>query len=436
MQLLILGGGYVGLVASVCFADLGCSVTCLDTNSEKVAMLKKGHSPIYEEGLEDVLQKNLASGRLEFTDKLENVSDNIDVVIVAVGTPENEDGSANLCYLEDAVMQILDRFGEISLSKSIALVIKSTVPIGTAKSIKQKIKESGKASSFHIISNPEFLREGSAVKDFMYPDRVVIGVDGPEGREAASRLYAPFLEAQVPVLFTDNQTAEIIKYASNAYLAMRIAFINEMADLCEACDGNIKDVSRGIGMDKRIGKQYLNPGPGFGGSCFPKDTKALVYTAKKLHQPLGIIEAVIDSNEERKIKMAARAASLLAKSGGKRAAILGLAFKADTDDIRDSASLYIIRHLLKCGIEVRAYDPQAMEHSKKIFGDNIYYASNAYDCLEEADLVVIVTEWGEFRELDTNQMRSRMRRALMLDLRHIYSDQTMDGWDYTTIGLK
>lgn len=434
MQIMVIGTGYVGLVTGACLSELGCQVTCVDTNEEKIGQLKQGTIPIYEPGLEAIVQRNCAVDLLEFTTDSPSAIAKADVIFLCVGTPADEQsGQANMQYINEAVATIAAH-----LTKDCVVVTKSTVPVGTGKRIKAMFMELCPQYDVHVVSNPEFLREGSAVADFMEADRIIVGTNSGNARAIMRKLYWNLIDRNVPIVFTDIATAELIKYASNAFLATKIAFINELTDLCEKTGGNIDDVVKGMGMDQRIGEKYLQPGPGFGGSCFPKDTMALGYTAKQYGIESRIVDAVITANDDRKSSLAKR---VIDKVGGdvqgKIIAILGLAFKANTDDMRYSASIELIQSLSNKGAILQVYDPAAMEAAKKIFQDiHITYCTSSKECLKEAQTAIIVTEWDEFRKIDWLDAKKLMKEPLVIDYRNLYSPSVMkkNGINYQSIG--
>jgi len=435
MKLVFVGTGYVGLVSGICFSEFGFNVTCVDKDQGKIAQLKQGKPTIYEPGLEAMLQSNIKAGRLAFDDNLHNALQDADIVFIAVGTPSRYDdsyGYADLSYVFAAAEEIAR-----SSHKYILVVTKSTVPAGTGKKIKELIQKANPALEFDVASNPEFLREGSAIEDFMRPDRVIVGVENKRAEEIIKTIYQPLKNNSTPILFTSVESAEVIKYAANSFLATKIAFINEMADLCEKLGADISDVALGMGMDNRIGKKYLEPGPGFGGSCFPKDTIALVKMAEDAGAASRIVESVVLSNDLRKYKMAEKMVSACGGSvANKTIAMLGLTFKPNTDDMRDSASLVIIPELLKLGATVKVYDPQGMEEAKKLLPDNhIIWCNNAYETMENADCLSIITEWNEFMRLDLEKTRNLLNTPLVVDLRNIYKPVEMKKAGITYISL-
>ena len=432
MRIAMIGTGYVGLVSGACFSEFGIDVICVDKDAGKIARLRKGEIPIYEPGLDELVERNVSEGRLTFSTDLKASVAEADAVFIAVGTPSRRgDGFADLSFVYAAAKEIAE-----SMQGYTVVVTKSTVPVGTGAEIAKIIRETRPDADFDLVSNPEFLREGAAISDFMRPDRVVIGTDSERARRLMQRIYRPLYLIETPIVSTTVETAELTKYAANAFLAAKITFINEIADLCEKVNADVHDVARGIGLDGRIGRKFLHPGPGYGGSCFPKDTVALARTAQQAGTPLRIIDAVIDVNDKRKRRMADK---VIAQCGGsvkgKTIAILGLTFKPNTDDMRDAPSLEIVPALLEAGAKVRAYDPQGMDEAKKLL-NGIEYADNAYDAMTGADALVIVTEWNAFRALDLTRVKSLLKSPVMIDLRNIYNPDEMiaAGFIYTSVG--
>lgn len=432
MKIAMIGSGYVGLVSGACLADFGHEVTCVDKDMAKIEALRKGIMPIFEPGLAELVLKNMREGRLSFTNDLKPCVGDADAVFIAVGTPSRRgDGHADLTYVYEASREIA-----ACLTRFTVIVTKSTVPVGTGDEVEKIISATNPQAEFAVVSNPEFLREGAAIKDFKHPDRIVIGLEDERAREIMTEIYRPLYLNQAPIQFTGRRTSELIKYAANAFLATKITFINEIADLCEKVGANVKDVARGIGLDNRIGGKFLNAGPGYGGSCFPKDTTALVKTANDYGAPLRIIETVVAINDARKLRMAQK---IIKACGGsvkdKVIAILGLAFKPNTDDMRDAPSITIIESLKKAGAHVRAYDPESIEQAKLVLND-IIYAGNAYSCAQNADALVIVTEWEEFRALDIGRIVAALKSPIIVDLRNIYrpEDMAKKGVEYTSLG--
>jgi UDPglucose 6-dehydrogenase len=430
----MIGTGYVGLVSGACFSEFGIDVICVDTDKDKITKLEDGIIPIYEPGLEELVESNVAAGRLHFTTDLEQAVGTADAVFIAVGTPSRRgDGHADLTYVHEAARQIAR-----ALDGYTVIVTKSTVPVGTGQAVEDIVRETRPDADFDVVSNPEFLREGSAIEDFMRPDRVVIGTVSERAQDIMRALYRPLHLIETPILFTARETAELIKYATNAFLATKITFINEIADVCERVGADVHDVSRGLGLDGRIGRKFLHAGPGYGGSCFPKDTLALVRTAEDFGAPTRIVESVVAVNAERKRAMAERVVSVCGGSvGGKTVAVLGLTFKPNTDDMRESPSLDIIPALQEGGARIRAYDPAGMEEAKKLLTD-IAWCNDAYDACDGADAVVLVTEWNEFRSLDLERLKQTMKHLAMVDLRNIYSpdDMVAAGFAYSCIGRR
>lgn len=437
MRVAMIGSGYVGLVSGACFADFGHIVTCVDKDAGKIKALQNGKIPIFEPGLEALVAQNMAEDRLCFTTDTQVAVSGADAVFIAVGTPSRRgDGHADLSYVYAAAEEIAALIEGYTV-----IVTKSTVPVGTGDEIEKIIKKFRPDAEFSVVSNPEFLREGAAINDFKRPDRVVVGLEGEPDNCARAidvmrQLYRPLYLNETPMLFTNRRTSELIKYAANAFLATKITFINEMADLCEKVGANVQHVSRGIGLDGRIGPKFLNAGPGYGGSCFPKDTLAIVKTAQDYGAPVTIIEAVEAANKTRKQSMAQKIVAACAGDvEGKIIAILGLAFKPNTDDMRDAPSLEIIPRLQFLGAKIRAYDPEAMDEAAEIF-TNVDFCANVYDGLEGVDAVVIVTEWDQFRALDLDRVKRLMRTPTLIDLRNIYRAEEMAarGFSYVSIG--
>lgn len=433
MKIAMIGTGYVGLVTGACFAEFGHEVTCIDKDEAKISRLLNGEIPIYEPGLDTLVQKNLQAGRLVFnTDYTPGVPE-AQVVFIAVGTPASRrgDGYADLTYVFDAARNIAPHFKEYTV-----VVNKSTVPVGTARQVARIISEVNPAASFDVASNPEFLREGAAIRDFMHPDRVVLGVDSTKAEEVLKTLYRPLYLLETPFVITNIETAELTKYAANAFLATKISFINEVANLCEEIGADVQDVARGIGLDGRIGKKFLHAGPGYGGSCFPKDTHALLRVAQEHGVACRIVEAVVEVNAAQKARMVRKIRKALGgNEAGKTVAILGLSFKPETDDIRDAPSLTILSTLVEHGATVRAHDPQAMEEMGRVLPD-IKYCTNPYEAAEGADCVVLMTEWNEYRALDLLRLKSLLKEPVFVDLRNVYRTQAMKqlGFRYFSVG--
>ncbi len=436
MNIAIVGTGYVGLVSGTCFAEMGINVTCVDVDVNKINRLLNGEIPIYEPGLDALVKKNVAEGRLHFTTDLTEVLDDVEVVFSAVGTPPDEDGSADLKY----VLEVARTFGR-NIKKYTLLVTKSTVPVGTALKVKAAIREElerrGEDIDFEVASNPEFLKEGAAIKDFMSPDRVVVGVESERAKKVMSRLYRPFLTNNFRVYFMDIPSAEMTKYAANAMLATRISFMNDIANLCDIVGADVNAVRKGIGTDARIGSKFLYAGCGYGGSCFPKDVKALAHTAREHGYTMGVIEAVEAVNERQKGIVADKLERLLGHDmHGKTVALWGLAFKPETDDMREAPALMIIDRLTRLGATVKVYDPVAMDECRRRLGDRVTYATDMYDALVDADALALVTEWRQFRMPSWNVMKRVMRSPLLVDGRNIYDREEVEaeGFTYTAIG--
>lgn len=432
MRVTMIGSGYVGLVSGACFADFGHEVTCVDTDAGKIAALKRGEIPIYEPGLDDLVANNVRAGRLSFTTELSGPLAAADAVFIAVGTPSRRgDGHADLSYVHQAARDVVAAIDGFTV-----VVTKSTVPVGTGDEVERIMRETRPDADFAVVSNPEFLREGAAIADFKRPDRIVIGTEDDRARKVMEDLYRPLYLNAAPLLFTARRTSELIKYAGNAFLATKITFINEMADLCERVGANVQEVARGIGLDNRIGGKFLHAGPGYGGSCFPKDTLALIKTAQDMESPLRLVETVVAVNDQRKRAMARKVIAACGGSvRGKRIAILGLAFKPNTDDMREAPSLSIVTALLDAGAEIVAYDPEAMASARTLMPE-IAYAPDAYSCLDRADALVIVTEWDAFRALDLDRVKAALRHPVVIDLRNIYRSGEMHerGFTYVNVG--
>lgn len=436
MNIAIVGTGYVGLVTGTCFAETGVNVTCVDVNAEKIENLQKGIIPIYEPGLEDMVQRNVNAGRLHFTTALENCLDNVDIVFSAVGTPPDEDGSADLSY----VLAVAKTIGA-NMKKYTLVVTKSTVPVGTAHKVKDTIQaeldKRGVSIEFDVASNPEFLKEGNAIDDFMSPDRVVVGVESERAKKLMTKLYKPFMMLNSRVIFMDIPSAEMTKYAANSMLATRISFMNDIANLCELVGADVNMVRDGIGSDSRIGRKFLYPGCGYGGSCFPKDVKALIKTAEQNGYPMRVLKAVEEVNETQKSLLFEKLEKIFKGDlEGKTIALWGLAFKPGTDDMREAPALVLIEKLRKAGCVVRAYDPAAMGESKRSIGDTIFYACDMYDALLDADALMLVTEWKEFRLPAWGVVKKTMKQPVILDGRNIYDVKELQdlGFVYHCIG--
>ena len=432
MRIGVVGTGYVGLVSGTCFAEFGIDVVCVDKDADKIERLKKGEIPIYEPGLEDLVEKQVKAGRLHFTTDLEEAVKGSAAVFIAVGTPSRKDnGHADMTYVYEAAREIAK-----AVEGYMVLVTKSTVPVGTAKEIERIVKEANPDAHIDVCSNPEFLREGAAVSDFLIPNRVVIGTTTDQATAVLKALYRPLFINETPMVITSPETAEIIKYAANAFLATKITFINEIADLCEAAGANVQQVAKGIGLDGRIGSKFLHAGAGYGGSCFPKDTLALTHIGEKFGKRQRIVETVVEVNTQRQKDMAQKVMDACGGDvKGKRIGILGISFKPKTDDIRDAPSLIIVPMLQEAGASIAAHDPVAMDHAKKVLKD-IDWKDDAYAVAEGADVLVLITEWNEFRALDMVKVGKSMKQKLLVDLRNVYKPEDMDemGFDYISIG--
>ncbi|WP_224702755.1 UDP-glucose dehydrogenase family protein [Devosia aquimaris] len=432
MKIAIVGSGYVGLVTGVCLADFGHDVVCIDKDERKIAALEQGQIPIYEPGLSDLVASNVAAGRLTFTTSLASAVPSADVVFIAVGTPSRRgDGHADLSFVYAVAREVA-----ASVSGFTVVATKSTVPVGTGDEVAHIIASTNPDADVAVVSNPEFLREGAAIDDFKRPDRIVVGIEDERAREVMSEVYRPLYLNQAPLMFTNRRTAELIKYAANAFLAMKITFINEIADLCEAAGGNVQEVARGIGLDNRIGSKFLHAGPGYGGSCFPKDTLALVKIAQDFGSPMRLVETTVSINDQRKRAMSRK---VIAACGGdvrgKTIGVLGLTFKPNTDDMREAPSIDIIQGLLDKGAHVVAYDPQGMEPARSMI-DKVTFAKGAYEVAKDADALVLITEWNEFRSLDLDRLRETMNAPVLVDLRNVYShgEASKHGFAYYSIG--
>ncbi len=432
MRVAMIGTGYVGLVSGACFADFGHEVTCVDKDKAKIAALGKGEVPIYEPGLKDLVATNARAGRLKFTTDLPAAVKAADAVFIAVGTPSRRgDGHADLSYVFEATREIA-----AALDGFTVVITKSTVPVGTGDEVERIIRETHSSAQCAVVSNPEFLREGAAIQDFKHPDRIVVGTEDARAREIMTEIYRPLYLNRSPILFTGRRTAELIKYAANAFLATKITFINEIADLAEKVGADVQEVARGIGLDNRIGSKFLHAGPGFGGSCFPKDSVALIKTGQDFASPLRIVEAVVAVNDSRKRAMARKVANVLGgQLRGKTVAVLGLTFKPNTDDMRDSPSIPLVTALQDMGAKVRAFDPVGMEQAKP-FMDDVIFCNDAYACAEGASALVIVTEWEQFRALDFKRLKAIMAQPVLVDLRNIYRPEELarHGFAYESVG--
>lgn len=432
MNIAVVGTGYVGLVSGVCFADFGFNVTCVDTNKEKIDILNSGGVPIYEPGLSTLIKKNVDAHRLLFSTSLHESVENADIIFIAVGTPSREDGSANLDYVFSAANNIAE-----SIKENAVLVVKSTVPVGTTAKVKKILEKNGKNNS--VAFNPEFLKEGAAIDDFMHPDRVILGVESEHAKKMLSHVYRPLYVFNTPIAFMNLESAELCKYASNAFLAMKVSFINQVADLCEKCNADVNDVALAMGLDTRIGSKFLQAGPGFGGSCFPKDTSALSDFAKKDYGiNMSLVDETISYNNKRKINMVDRIVDACNGSvNGKKVAILGVTFKPNTDDIRDAPSLDIIPRLQKLGAKINAFDPSNSTEAKKCI-ENVEWGKDIYSASNQADAVVILTDWNDFRSINLNKLSDKMNGNVLVDLRNLYSpsEAREAGLQYYSVGRR
>ncbi len=436
MKITVIGTGYVGLIAGIGFADFGNDVICLDTNIEKINLLKSGKSPIYEQGIDKLLEKNIRLNRISFTSNIEKAVRFGDIIFIAVGTPEGEDGNPDMQYVYQAAKNI-----GIFMDRYKVVVDKSTVPVGTTKTVAKIIQEeldiNNKRIEFDVASNPEFLREGKAIQDFMYPDRIVVGVNNERSERILKKLYNVFLRSTNPILITNTETAEMIKYASNAFLATKITFINEIANLCDKTGANVLEVANAMGKDGRISSKFLHPGPGYGGSCFPKDTKALVKMGREYNVSMSIVESVISANKRQRQIVTDKILKIMPYGG--TVAILGLSFKPDTDDIRESPAIYVMRTILENkNFKIKVYDPEAMKNAKRIFkGTEIIWCNTLKESLEDVDALVILTEWSEFRSIDIQKLSDIMPNGKIFDFRHIYSRKEIEeaGMEYYAIGF-
>ena len=429
----MIGSGYVGLVSGACFAEFGATVTCVDVDAGKIRALREGRLPIYEPGLDELVARNVASGRLAFTTGFEPALPQADLVFVAVGTPSRRgDGHADLSYVYSAARDIAPHLRGYTV-----IVDKSTVPVGTARQVARIVRDSNPEADFDVASNPEFLREGAAITDFMRPDRVVVGVESPRAEALLRALYRPLNLIETPLLVTDLESAELTKYAANAFLATKVSFINEMSALCEALGADVHAVAKGMGLDARIGRKFLHPGPGYGGSCFPKDTLALVRTAQEHGTPLRIVEAVIEANAAQRARMLKKIRAALGGSeSGKTLGVLGLTFKPETDDMRDSPASAILPSLVETGALVRAHDPKAVEEAKRVLPAGIDYCGDIYETFRGADAAILMTEWNAYRGLDLTRVLELMRGRVFIDLRNVYEPGEMNalGFDYVCVG--
>jgi UDPglucose 6-dehydrogenase len=431
MHIAVIGTGYVGLVTGACFAEFGVEVTCVDVDKGKIDRLNQGIIPIYEPGLETIVEKNSAAGRLHFTTDIKSAVEQALVIFLAVGTPPREDGTPDMSFYQSAAKDIAENMNGYKV-----LVTKSTVPVGTGKWLREFVSEHQKTkTNFGVASNPEFLREGAAIQDFMRPDRVVIGSNEEDAIAIMKDLYRPLYIIETPIVITSLEAAELIKYAANAFLATKITFINEVANLCDAIGCDVHDVARGMGMDNRIGKKFLHPGPGYGGSCFPKDTRALTTVADQFGVETLIVDSVIEANERQRRAMIPKIEKLIGDFSGKQIAVLGLSFKPETDDMRESPAIDIIKEMQKRGAKVKAFDPVAMEEAKHSLPD-IDYANDEFDAIEGADVLVFLTEWNQFRALDMERVKNLLKTPKIADLRNIYEPNDMRemGFEYVGVG--
>ena len=430
MNIGVVGTGYVGLVTGSCLAEFGMNLTCVDSDRAKIEDLKNGRIPIFEPGLEDLVRRNVAHGRLEFTTELEDVVTNSLVIFITVGTPPNEDGSSDLRHVESVAKDIARYMNGYKV-----VVLKSTVPIGTCRWVKEIIRAHQESSiHFDIVSNPEFQREGSAIEDFMRPDRVTIGAESEQAVAIMRDMYSPLYLNETPFVITNLETAEMIKYASNAFLATKISFINEIANFCEKVGADVHHVARAMGLDGRIGRKFLHPGPGFGGSCFPKDTRALVAMAEEKGEKLQIVEAVVEANDRQKMRMVDKIRDMVGDLDGKAIGVLGLSFKPNTDDIRESAAIVIVEQLQVLGARVKVFDPAAMETARAVL-KGVEYCSDPYETVLDCDALVLVTEWNEFRRLDLATIKKNLRQPIFVDLRNVYEPSQMKDMGFTYCGV-
>ena len=432
MKIAVIGGGYVGLVSAACFAEFGTEVAVVERDAGRLGALRAGRMPIYEPGLEKLVGDNVTAGRLRFTDDLPDAVQGVEAVFIAVGTPTRRgDGHADVSYVNMAAAQVA-----AALTDYAVIVTKSTVPVGTGRALLEIVRDARPDAPFDVASNPEFLREGSAIGDFMRPDRVVIGAESERAREVLRRLYRPLYLIEAPILFTSLETAELTKYAANSFLAMKVTFINEMADLCERVGADVHDIARGIGLDGRIGRKFLHPGPGFGGSCFPKDTVALMRIAQDAGAPSRLVEATVTVNDARKANMAQR---VIAAAGGsvrgRTVAVLGLTFKPETDDMRDAPAIPLVHRLSEQGAHIRAFDPEGMTQARPLLPDSVHYCRDADDALAGSDILVVMTEWNEFRALSPRRLRERMAGHVVVDLRNVFDPQAMRDAGLTYLGI-
>lgn len=433
MEVVMVGTGYVGLVSGSCFAEFGANVVCIDSDSAKIEQLKEGKIPIFEPGLDELVKKNMEQGKLIFSTSLEKFVPTADLVFIAVGTPTRRgNGMADLRYVFESAKQIA-----ASLQGYTVIVDKSTVPVGTARKVREIVESENPDADFDVASNPEFLREGAAISDFMRPDRVVIGVESEKAKNKLTELYRPLNLRETPILISNLESAELIKYASNAFLATKISFINEIANLCETLGADVHDIAKGMGMDRRIGPKFLHPGPGYGGSCFPKDTRALLSFAEENGHELGIVRATIEANNNQLAKMSEKIKSALDLSNNnQKVAVLGLTFKPETDDIRESPSLSLLPDLVRAGVTIKAHDPQGLDAAKQVLPSDIIFCENMLSAIKGSDAIILLTEWNEYRGLDLNVLRRIMQGNVFIDLRNIYERETVEsyGFSYFCVG--
>ena len=433
MEVVMVGTGYVGLVSGSCFAEFGANVVCIDSDSAKIEQLKEGKIPIFEPGLDELVKKNMEQGKLIFSTSLEKFVPTADLVFIAVGTPTRRgNGMADLRYVFESAKQIA-----ASLQGYTVIVDKSTVPVGTARKVREIVESENPDADFDVASNPEFLREGAAISDFMRPDRVVIGVESEKAKNKLTELYRPLNLRETPILISNLESAELIKYASNAFLATKISFINEIANLCETLGADVHDIAKGMGMDRRIGPKFLHPGPGYGGSCFPKDTRALLSFAEENGHELGIVRATIEANNNQLAKMSEKIKSALDLSNNnQKVAVLGLTFKPETDDIRESPSLSLLPDLVRAGVTIKAHDPQGLDAAKQVLPSDIIFCENMLSAIKGSDAIILLTEWNEYRGLDLNVLRRIMQGDVFIDLRNIYERETVEshGFSYFCVG--
>jgi UDPglucose 6-dehydrogenase len=431
MNICVIGAGYAGLVTAACFAEFGLRVTCVDKDKDRVLSLRSGRIPFFEPGLEEMIPRNVGQGRLSFSADLREGISSALVIFICVGTPPRQDGSVDLEAMEEVARQIGEALNGYKL-----IVTKSTVPVGTTRRVEEIIREqSSGAFQFEVASNPEFLREGAAIEDFMRPNRVVIGAESDQARAILKDLYSPLYLLETPIVITDIQTSEMIKYACNAFLAMKISFINEIANLCEKVGADVHQVARAMGLDRRIGPKFLHPGPGFGGSCFPKDTRAFAHFARQAGEELGLVEAVIRINQQQRERMVKKVEKALNGVDGKTVALLGLTYKPNTDDVREAPAVSILKALLSLGGRVRAYDPAGMDNASQILEGSVTFCKSAYDAAKDSDALVIATEWNEFRNLDFERLKGLLRNSVLLDLKNVYDPERIRQIGFVYVGV-